>query len=107
MLKQITKEEVPRYRKPKSEARQFAYDALNEFFSSATIGDICEITELPLTNDDPAKNAERVASAFRDELFYMRKRDQAKIFRRKDRLFIERVKPIRVQKTERNPYKWN
>lgn len=94
MLNLINENEVPRYNKfPRSEVRQFAYDTLTEFFANSNIGDVFEITGSPKTTNDELRNIEKVAQALRTELYYMKRRDDAKVFRRKTRLFIERVEP--------------
>ena len=95
MIVQIEKDQVPRNRfQEKSKERIFAEQTLKEFFEQANPGDTFEVTDFP-GQGDALKDAERVASALRTELFYLSKRDQAKVFRRKERLFIEKQEPIK------------
>lgn len=95
MLVQLEKDQVPRNRfQEKSKERVFAEQTLEEFFEKANPGDTFEVTGFP-SQGDALKDAERMASALRTELFYLSKRDQAKVFRRKERLFIEKSEPIK------------
>lgn len=92
MLTILDKRDAPSHRRlERSERRAFAESTLEEFFGLAQAGDVAEVTGLPRLADDPVANVDRVAAAVRAELFYQGRRREVKVFRRRDRLFLERV----------------
>ena len=111
MLTQIEGKDIPAYGKGnRSPIRQFAYKTVIEFLENSKVGDVFEVTGFPaIKGNDKLRMAEKVAQAMRTELFYLYKdhdaRDDAKIFRRRERLFIERVKRFTPQ--IRNPHHKN
>lgn len=113
MLTPISKADVPSYAtgKPRSERRIFANESLTEFMSTAKVGDIVEVTELPLGEGDTQKSFASVRQAFTEEAWSMSRgrdvdlRDEIRIFSRQGRLFLERMapKPKKI-KPKPNPY---
>ena len=97
MLAKIDKSEVPNYRSAeKSPLRAYAAKTAREFLECSTVGDVCEVVEIP--PELVPNGVQRLAEAFRSELFAMdADRDMRKevkvITRRNKRLFLERVKP--------------
>lgn len=108
MLTKTDWKSVPPYgRESRSPIRQFAYRTVMEFLESAEEGDVFEVTGFPqMEGDDAIRMAEKVRSAMRTELWYLNKekdlRREVNIFRRKERLFIERKEPWRAP--QGNPY---
>ena len=101
MLKQIAREDVPDFRtEAKSPLRVFARATLTESFESAAVGDVYEVDGIPeVDGADALRIADKAVNALRTELYHFGRRDDAKAFRRRDRVFIERVKklePIRI-----------
>ena len=92
MLTLMDKRDAPSHRRlERSERRVFAESTLEEFLGLARTGDVAEVTGLPALVEDPVANADRVANSIRTELFYQGRRREVKVFRRRDRLFLERV----------------
>ena len=102
MLTKVSKNDVPSYRAgEKSEVRRFALETAKEFLECSEVGDIAEVTGAPIEMD--ASGVQKLANAFRDELFYMDKlKDMRKhvkvITRGGKRLFLERVEPFELRK---------
>lgn len=97
MLAKIDKSEVPNYRSAeKSPLRAYAAKTAREFLECSTVGDVCEVVEIP--PELVPNGVQRLAEAFRSELFAMDAdrdmRKEVKVITRKNkRLFLERVKP--------------
>lgn len=111
MLTKIDWKNVPPYgAENRSPIRQFAYKTIVEFLENSEVGDVYEITGFPtIEGNDTLRMADKVSQAIRTELWHLRKdydmRKDAKVFRRKERLFIERTeKWMPKVKVERNPY---
>lgn len=76
--------------------REFAAATLEEFLGVSKVGDVYEVTGFPVRDgQERAKAAERTAAELRSEGYYMGRRDEAKVYRRKDRVFLERRPPRR------------
>lgn len=70
MLKQIDRSEIPRMPGAnRSPLREFANETIREFMETTEAGDACEVTGAPVPECE--RPADKVASAFRDELFAM------------------------------------
>lgn len=94
MLRMLDRSEVPTMRcAERSEVRRFAADTLREFLDVAQAGDVAEVTGAPEAGGDAVRQAERVMSAIRTEAFYMDARTLVRAFRRRERMFLERVEP--------------
>lgn len=100
MLTKIDKSEVPRYAGAgKSPARRFAEETLGEFLDRSEVGDVYEVTGIP-----EGMGVQKLAGAFRYELFYMDRKEHVKVMtRRNARLFLERTKPL-VWNSEKRRY---
>lgn len=98
MLTKIDRADVPSYRSAgKSPIRAFAAETAREFLERSEVGDVYEVTGIPEGMADGG--VQRLAEAFRNELFYMdRKEDMRKhvkvMTRKNSRLFLERTKPV-------------
>ena len=107
MLTKTDWKAVPPYGKEgRSPIRQFAYKTVIEFLETSEVGDVFEVTGFPeMDGNDAMRMAEKVRGAIRTELWHLRKdcdmRSDVNIFRRKERLFMERVKP---KQRKPNPY---
>lgn len=106
MLKMLDKSEVPASRyTEKSELRRFAEATVKEFMAAASVGDVAEITGAPDTGAEGAiAKADKVMAAIRTELYYTDCRDKVKAFRRKERMFLERVEPWKPTRFRPIPY---
>lgn len=111
MLTKTDWKSVPPYGKEnRSPIRQFAYATVMEFLENSKVGEVYEVTDCPeIPGNDALRMAEKVRGAMRTELWNLRKdydmRDEVNIFRRKERLFMERVKPrVKPAPMKRNPY---
>lgn len=76
-------------------------ETAKEFLEGSEIGDIAEVTDAPIEMD--AAGVQKLAHAFRDELFYMDKlkdmRKHVKVMTRGGkRLFLERIEPFELRK---------
>ncbi len=110
MLTKTDWKTIPPYgREGRSPIRQFAYKTVIEFLEQSKVGDVFEVTGFPeMAGNDATRMAEKVRGAIRTELFYLKKdkdmRDKVNIFRRRDRLFMERKEPCRPAQVKQNPY---
>lgn len=110
MLTKTEWKNVPPYGKEnRSPIRQFAYKTVIEFLEASKVGDVFEVTGFPeMSGVDAYRMADKVREAMRTELFHLRKdydaRSDVKIFRRKERLFMERTKPWKPEPRKPNPY---
>lgn len=111
MLTKTDWKAIPPYGKEnRSPIRQFAYKTVLEFLENSEEGDVFEVTGFPsVEGNDTLRMADKVSQAMRTELWYLRKdydmRSDVKIFRRKERLFMERTRVRKPQEPiKRNPY---
>ena len=103
MLTIIDKTEVPTHGTgERSEIRKFAMETLKDFFEICSFGEIAEVTGAPEVDAaDEIKRADKIIGAFKTELYYSKNRQEVRIFRRKNRIFLERKKPIEIRKQTR------
>ncbi len=93
----------------RSEMRDFARKTLEEFIESTEVGDIVEVTGFPTVRDDQIANAERFMSALETEAYHLECRQQTRRFRRKGRVFIERMREPQkaMARPKPNPYPYD
>lgn len=110
MLTKTDWKSIPPYgNQSRSPIRQFAYKTVIEFLEASKTGDVFEVTGFPeMAGNDAMRMAEKVRGAIRTELYYLKKdkdmRDEVNIFRRRERLFMERKEPWRPTQIKPNPY---
>lgn len=115
MIEAIDRKDIPpQGGRERSPMRQFAFGAVGEFLEVAQVGDVYEVTGWP---DVPAETAlhraAKAVSALDTELWHFGAKDFAKVYRRRERVFLERreqrkVEPARneVRREAPRPYIW-
>ncbi len=92
----------------RNEMREFARRTLDEFLNTTKVGEIVEVTGFPVACEDEVKNAERFMGAISTEAFHLSCQSEAKRFRRKGRVFIERKEGHMKGVTRKpNPYPYD
>lgn len=95
MIAAIERKDIPpQGNRERSAVRQFAFEAVGEFLEKSSPGDVYEVTGWP---DIPAESAiqrsAKVVGAIRTELWHFDKRSEAEVYRRRERVFLERKEP--------------
>ncbi len=107
MIRAIDKREVPPVGgKTRSEARQFAFEAVGEFLEKAGEGDVYEVTGYPeVPAETKLSRASKIVQAIRTELWHFGKQRDVKVYRRRERIFLELPVPTVITPAKpRNPY---
>lgn len=115
MIEAIDRKDIPpQGGRERSPMRQFALGAVGEFLEVAQVGDVYEVTGWP---DVPAETAlhraAKAVSAIDKELWHAGAEKRVKVYRRRERVFLEykepyEVKPARneVRREAPRPYVW-
>lgn len=108
MIAAIDRKDIPpQGGRERSPMRKFAFGAVGEFLEAAREGDVYEVTGWP---DVPAESslqrAAKAVSALDTELWHFGAKDIARVYRRRERVFLERKAPKPQPTKTKGPWKW-